>query len=572
MPRLPTADNDDATLRLDTGMHTALIRRIAVSQDGGLLATASHDKTVRLWDVDAGPRPGARLRRTLRPHIGPGDDGKVNAVALAPDGSWCAAGGWFTSAGDEFVCLFDTTTGAITGRIGPLAHAIHDLAVSSDGQRLAIGLGGKGGLRVWQRTCGSWQPGFADMDYADSIDGLAFAPDGRLLATSFDGRLRTYSADGRRLAAVSAPGGRQPMGIAVSPDGTRAAVGYQHTMRVDVLDAASLRLAFSVDTRGLSGGNLAVVAWRADGALAAAGSHGGGTSPIVLWPQGGRGDRRLLPGPSNTVMDLLTHRDGLAYCAFDPAFGLLDREGTASFVATPPMADLRAGRFKNFLVSTDGKRVRFGLGIAGAAPHLIDVGAATLTASPVSPTDLLAADTASLPVEGWNDTDNPRLAGRRLPTRDFEMARSLAILPRRAGFILGTEWRLRSFDAAGRPVWRRPAPGPVWCVNVAREGRLVIAAYGDGTVRWHRASDGIELLALFVHTAWPKFPAKQNAEPRGWIMWTPSGHYLCSQGADQLIGWHVDRGMDRAADFYPAEVLAGNFRKPERIATALEAI
>lgn len=572
MARLPTAHAEDGILRIDPGMHTALIRRMALTADGRLLATASHDKTVRLWDIPADATSHPTLRRTLRPCIGPSDDGKVNAVALAPDGSWCAAGGWFTSSGDEFVSIFDTATGAILTQPGALPTAVHELEVSPDGQWLAAGLGLKAGLRLWRRDGRNWHPHYADTDFTGTIEGLAFAPDGRLFATSLDGRIRTYAADGRPLTKTAAPGGKHPLGIAVSPDGRRVAVGYQTSTRVDVLDSATLRWLFSAETRDLSGGNLAVVAWRSDGALAAAGSHGTTASPIFLWPDGATGPRQALPGPSNTVMDLQPHQDGLAFCAFDPAFGLLNRDGTTSFVAPPPMADLRAKRFKNFLVSSDGKRVRFGLGIAGSAPHLIDVAAASLTPSPVSPTDLLAADTVSLPIDGWNDTDNPKLAGRRLPTRDFEMSRSLAILARKSGFILGTEWRLRRFNARGQHVWRKPAPGPVWCVNTARDGRLIIAAYGDGTVRWHRAADGAELLALFVHVSWPGYPDKQNGDAIGWVMWTPQGHYACSNPGEHLIGWHINRGQTRAADFCPAAEFATTFRNPAALAMALDQV
>jgi hypothetical protein len=76
-------------LRIDPGMHTATIKRIGVDADCTLLATGSYDKTVRLWRL-----PEGKLLRTLRPPIGPGNDGKVYAVALASDGSWVAAGGW----------------------------------------------------------------------------------------------------------------------------------------------------------------------------------------------------------------------------------------------------------------------------------------------------------------------------------------------------------------------------------------------------------------------------------------------------------------------------------------------
>jgi hypothetical protein len=75
-------------LRINPGMHTASIKRIGVDAKCTLLATASQDKTVRLWRL-----PEGKLLRTLRPPMGPGNGGKVYAVALAPDGSWVAAGG-----------------------------------------------------------------------------------------------------------------------------------------------------------------------------------------------------------------------------------------------------------------------------------------------------------------------------------------------------------------------------------------------------------------------------------------------------------------------------------------------
>ena len=50
------------------------------------LVTASDDKTARVWDLETG-----RLLRVLHPPIGAGDEGKLYAVAIPPDGAVVAA-------------------------------------------------------------------------------------------------------------------------------------------------------------------------------------------------------------------------------------------------------------------------------------------------------------------------------------------------------------------------------------------------------------------------------------------------------------------------------------------------
>ena len=108
------------------------------------------------------------------------------------------------------------------------------------------------------------------------------------------------------------------------------------------------------------------------------------------------------------------------------------------------------------------------------------------------------------------------------------------------GFILGTEWSLLRFDTHGKLVWREPVPDVTWDVNVTPDKRLVVSAQGDGTIRWWRARDGEQLLALFVHP-----------DGKRWILWTPQGYYDASAGAEDLIGWQVNHGLDQAPDFFP---------------------
>ena len=72
---------------------------------------------------------------------------------------------------------------------------------------------------------------------------VAFAPAGdRLAATAADGRVRLYESRNGRKAAERAPvPGARPFGLAWSPDGALLALGYEDRLRVEVLAAADLR-------------------------------------------------------------------------------------------------------------------------------------------------------------------------------------------------------------------------------------------------------------------------------------------------------------------------------------------
>jgi dipeptidyl aminopeptidase/acylaminoacyl peptidase len=158
-------------LRIETGMHTAQIRRIGVDAACRLLATASDDKTVRLWSL-----PDGKLQRIVRLPIGEGDAGKVFATALSPDGRWLAAGGWdaaYKKTGKDSLTIVDLSNGAVR-RYGEFENVIDHIAFSADGRRIAIGLGATG-IRVLDAMTGAEL--LADRDYGDSVLGLAFAAD-----------------------------------------------------------------------------------------------------------------------------------------------------------------------------------------------------------------------------------------------------------------------------------------------------------------------------------------------------------------------------------------------------------
>jgi len=546
---------DQPVLVVDPGMHTALIRNVDVDAAGRLAVTGSWDKTVRVWSLTDG-----KLLQTIRMPAGPGDIGKIFAVAMSPDGDLIAAGGWTANMPDVSIYLFETRTGKMAARIGGLPENNNSLAFSSDGRYLAAGLGLAKGLRVYDRDRQRTEV-FRDTDYGNTIYGATFAADGRLATASWDGKVRLYDRDFKLVVPpTKASGGNQPHRIAFSPDGTMLAVGYNDAPTVDLFDGHSLTPLPRPNVDGLGNGSLFIVTWSKDGKTLYAGGqyYDGRGRPVLAWADAGRGKRRALPAGSNSVTSLVALLDGrLLVATADPLVELLEPDGRPRWEHPSPTADLR-DQYNILAVSSDGAIVDFGFEQWGKAPLRFDLRALKLVGNPPADHQTIPAKQTGLAVEGWRHGLHPTLDGKPIKLKQYEASRSLAIHPDGGRFVLGAEFYLRAIDAKGQLLWQRSAPSSVWGVNISGDGRLVVAAYGDGTIRWHRMDDGRELLALFV-----------LADKQNWVAWTPEGFYGATAGAFGVLRWQVNHGFDAAADTVPVSAIP-RLRRPDALALVLQ--
>ncbi len=294
---------------------------------------------------------------------------------------------------------------------------------------------------------------------------------------------------------------------------------------------------------------------------------------------------------TNVVMDLRPLADGrLLYGGGGPAWGVFDAQlQRTPLFRGPPVLDHRSdaassnshagyeafrlapageGRWLEFrAVSRDAsgapaRLVRFDLAERRLVPFGLAERRLLLPTSPAAAG--LAPRSAGLPIDGWQDTTAPTLAGKPLPLEPYETSRSLAISADRQRFALGSEWGVRLFSAEGQLRWRTPTPDVAWLVNLSPDGRFVVAALADGTIRWYRtqqegaAAAGSEALALFVH------PDLQR-----WILWTPEGFYDASPGGDELFGYQLNNGREAAGTFIRSAQLQRQFLRPDLIARRL---
>lgn len=226
---------------------------LAFSPDGGRLAAASWDKTVRLYDLAKGGAP-----KTL-----PEADA-VYAVAFSEDGRWLASGGrsaritvWDAGTGrrvrrwrahgagvtslrfvgddilstgaDGSVARFDAKTGkTLFSTSIPSARELRSIAVVGD--RIAVG-GAAGTIRFF---------GLGDGVEVHPIEGappvevtaIAFSSDGLSVVTgSAEGRLRVYDAQTGAHERTFGEGGPEILDVAFTEDGGVVSVDAEGNLR-----------------------------------------------------------------------------------------------------------------------------------------------------------------------------------------------------------------------------------------------------------------------------------------------------------------------------------------------------
>ncbi len=543
--------------RIETGMHTSPSRHISVDAANRYAVTGSDDKTLRVWDVATGNQI-----KVLRPPLGSQYEGSVYSVAISPDGNTIACGGW-TMGGEIFhnIYLFDRESGRIKGRIPDIINVIRHLKYSRDGKYLVAMLGGKNGFHVWNASDNSLAA--EDKRYGGDCFGADFDMQNRLVTTSYDGFVRLYDGSFRPVAKIKAPGGNKPFSAAFSPDGSRIAVGYNDSTKIDILSGADLSPLYSPDTGFADNGNFEIVAWSEDGAYL----YGGGRFqtdaqfPIYKWSRQGRGGTYTLKGIRHSILDIIPLKSGgIIYASAGPAFGAYNRSDEQILYKNPSIADFR--NKEGFFLSPNGFAVRFEYDVMDKIAGKFSVRERMLEvlnpddAKYKEPGDLKPSLTSAEAIDltDWEDSHYPKLKGTSLKLDEYEFSRSCAITPDKSLFLLGTSWNLRLFDMSGKEKWRVTAPSTPWSINISADGRIAVVAYGDGVIRWYRMTDGANILNLFPHR-----------DKKRWVLWTPAGYYDASAGAEELIGWHVNNGPDMASDFFPISRFRAAYYRPDMI-------
>jgi WD40 repeat protein len=479
---------------------TGVVKSVAVSPDHQVLAVATDDGSLHLWDVARPGRPFsfgppiARLRSALY------------AAAFGLGGQLLAAAG-----ADHRIRFWDTADPRRPSLAGPPlsgpAGIVYCLAFSHDGRVLAAG-SADDSVRLWDTADPRHPRPLATLTGPAVVESVAFSPDGTTIAAgSADGRVRLWrlagSADGRvrlwRLAGAGRP----------------VALGRPLTAQAGIVDAVT----FSPDGRKLA--------------------VSGGDSEVWLWdltdPARPVRARTPLTGATDGVSALGFSPDGqvlVAGSGDDTALGWSVLTGAVIFrLPHPaPVTSLAWVSARDLVTGAADGTVR----LWAVPPPVLDAGGSVHSVSFSPDGHTLAIGTADLAL--WDTATHTQIATAAAGT----LVNAVAFGPDggvlAAGYGNGSIqlWRAGGPGAPvplGPPL-RASAGGPVEFVSFRRDGNALATAGNDGTVRLWNVSDPANPrpLALIAAAGSRVFSA----------VISPNGRVLATASADKTVRlWNV---------------------------------
>jgi WD40 repeat protein len=507
--------------------HTGAVESVTFSPSGGLLASASSDRTIRFWTAT----PGAHypLGHPLRA------DSPLYSAAFAPDGRTLASGGY------DQVILWNVPHRTEERVLSYNSGAVTSVAFSPHGHAFAAG-GSNGTVLLWNPVTGARR--VLPIPGGGAVRSVALSPNGHVLAVGSASEVALFDVTrGRELGQPLVTSPSSVYAVTFSSDGrTVAAAGslgtvvlwnpLTHVQRLLVSAGHNpiYSLAFSPDGHDLAagGGNTTTVWSLADHRQPENGEplsgHQGAVYSVAFSPT----SAVLASGGADGTIVLWRYRVG-------PRFGV-------------PLV-VRNDAVKSLAISPDGRLIASGdhggaiwISRRGGGPpvHVLRAHAGQVNDLAFDPASgLLAAAYGDGTIGLWDAATGAPVGQRLRGDAGFGAALSIAFnhsgTTLASGGLGGTVrlWDMRSRTPLGRPLGGNF--GAVYTVAFSPDGG-VIAAGGPGRV----------IRLWDTRTRAPLDPALISEDDAVFsLAFAPHGRVLAAGGADDTIHlWRIGPHSD----------------------------
>ncbi|HEX3659088.1 MAG TPA: WD40 repeat domain-containing protein [Pirellulales bacterium] len=561
----PTGDPKLAATRvlaLDAGGHTGGVYRLVLNGYGDQLISVSYDKTIRIWDLQTG-----EPLRVLRPPIDRGGHGVLASASLHPDGDLLAVSGYraLSPIYDHRIRLISLASGETVRLLKGHFYSVDEIAFSPDGKRLASA-SMDSTARIWDVETGETQ--HVLKGHTNILYRVAWSADGkRVVTASADGTARIWNTSTGATEVVLPGHQGQVRAAAWSPDGRTVATGCDDlTVRLFEPDG-KLRYSWPARPNQITSMSFSPDSSR----LLYTYSSNGANVPL------GAGVLSLVDG--RELSRFTGHANGAIACTF-----LRDSKTavTGDSIGGICIWDSDTGRLVRRLESLGRSKFAVGWSPDGqqvAWGNLNEYSTVTELA-PLQRTFSLATLDFGWPPQGnyiraqfnWGQhqitPQPPRSAtvmrgGGVLSTLTMpdpnDQLRSWSLLSDNRA-ALGGNTLIYLYDVNTGQLSGELADNCElnWSMAPSPDSRYLLSGGADQTLRIWKPDSNELLLSLFV-------------AGDEWIAWTPQGYYAASLGGENLMGWHINNGLERMASFYPAARFHNSLYRPDVISRLLPA-
>nr|MDZ8041627.1 WD40 repeat domain-containing protein [Nostoc sp. CreGUA01] len=266
--------------------HTNTVHRVTFSPDGQKLASASADKTIKLWDVASG-----QLINTLSGH-----HDWVYSVKFSFDGHLLAS-----TSNDKTIKLWDVASNKLIKTLVGHNDWVNNVVFSPDGQKLASASADKT-IKLWDISSG--KPFKTLTGHSNWVKGLSLHPDGLFLASaSRDKTVKLWNiATGQHIKTMTGHTD-EVYSVSFSPNGQMlASASDDKTIKIWEVNSTKEIYTITGDRNFIWS-----VSFSPDGQMLAS---GGGDESIKLWDVATNKPIKILNGHSNPVFNVIFSPDG----------------------------------------------------------------------------------------------------------------------------------------------------------------------------------------------------------------------------------------------------------------------